>query len=748
MRKMLLCAVASMFCLLVGTASAVADPMGDVSGYLHFKLTHDTAMIVGTQADTMAEIAVDTFFLELTDPAHATDSIVSFKAELRFDSTKLRFLSAAATNWNGSFDSTLTADGTYKKIQLLFWGGKTLATSYQPYAIIKFKVKCQNENAVDSVLFTKTIATNEVNLASYAQLNPCDTCYHGGAVSAGDYYATFSLLNDTLTNAVGTKVGVPLRANTSFRTYVMTQVFTHDPNRLHFDSVQSTHTYAWGPNADVSGDTISVLTYPWGGPWSQYNDTVIYVLWFTVLCGSPHTNAATRINFVADSCYIGFSNCNSGVVPIYNNGTLWFDDFASYSAQYVSGTAGLSSSTIKYRILAANTYPAGIKARPQVDTGMVVNVNFGTAALGFAGTATDSTDGLRFEKATEGNLGQLWQKDTLTLFRGVNATPSRLLIMNLLWDPSSYTPSWANRKIVPSFVKSIGANHPIAKVPDTIPCITAIPQAAGDSVPLILGTFDTLTVRLAELATVGNASNNACTWFDLKVRSTCPVDSLKFTVTVSASWCINGVSNLLTGVIDSCIDLQTVKFMTTQNLSTISASDGYTTLARVSVGLHNVSCPMKATTVGCYPTISADSVWSATGQRELLAKSIGGASGRCSPPSSNCCSGCSIGQDEQIDPGGPLPRSTDGLPREFALDQNYPNPFNPITTISLDLPKASDWTITVFNITGQVVKAYSGYSGPGRVQVEFDGSQVASGVYLYRAEAGEFAATKKMVLMK
>ena len=88
------------------------------------------------------------------------------------------------------------------------------------------------------------------------------------------------------------------------------------------------------------------------------------------------------------------------------------------------------------------------------------------------------------------------------------------------------------------------------------------------------------------------------------------------------------------------------------------------------------------------------------------------------------------------------------LPEGFTLGQNYPNPFNPVTTIEMTLPVASDWSITIYNITGQKVADFSGYSEAGSVTVNWDASRVASGIYLYKGNAGIYSATKKMVLLK
>jgi hypothetical protein len=93
------------------------------------------------------------------------------------------------------------------------------------------------------------------------------------------------------------------------------------------------------------------------------------------------------------------------------------------------------------------------------------------------------------------------------------------------------------------------------------------------------------------------------------------------------------------------------------------------------------------------------------------------------------------------------------IPTEYALKQNFPNPFNPSTSMALDLPEASDYKLTIYNIAGQVVKTYAGHSEAGTLTITWDGTnnvggKVASGVYFYKADAGKFNATRKMVLMK
>jgi hypothetical protein len=93
------------------------------------------------------------------------------------------------------------------------------------------------------------------------------------------------------------------------------------------------------------------------------------------------------------------------------------------------------------------------------------------------------------------------------------------------------------------------------------------------------------------------------------------------------------------------------------------------------------------------------------------------------------------------------------LPTDYALEQNYPNPFNAGTVIPFSLRNASDWTLTVYNVMGQVVRNFAGTNEAGQTQVIWNGSDangasVASGVYFYRVQAGAWSATKKMALVK
>ena len=89
------------------------------------------------------------------------------------------------------------------------------------------------------------------------------------------------------------------------------------------------------------------------------------------------------------------------------------------------------------------------------------------------------------------------------------------------------------------------------------------------------------------------------------------------------------------------------------------------------------------------------------------------------------------------------------MPQELLLYPAYPNPFNPTSNISWQLAVSSPVNLSVYNLEGQRVAVLVDERQPaGFHQVEFDASELASGIYLYRLRAGKYVETRKMVLMK
>ncbi|MDD5362646.1 MAG: T9SS type A sorting domain-containing protein [Ignavibacteria bacterium] len=97
-----------------------------------------------------------------------------------------------------------------------------------------------------------------------------------------------------------------------------------------------------------------------------------------------------------------------------------------------------------------------------------------------------------------------------------------------------------------------------------------------------------------------------------------------------------------------------------------------------------------------------------------------------------------------------IQNENEGIPSSFKLYQNYPNPFNPVTSIKFDLPKNSNISLKIYDISGKEVKSLlNEYKNAGSYSVNFDAGYLSSGVYFYRLTSdNKQLASKKMILMK
>ncbi len=89
------------------------------------------------------------------------------------------------------------------------------------------------------------------------------------------------------------------------------------------------------------------------------------------------------------------------------------------------------------------------------------------------------------------------------------------------------------------------------------------------------------------------------------------------------------------------------------------------------------------------------------------------------------------------------------VPLVYELKQNYPNPFNPSTTIEYQIPKLSHVSLVVYDVFGnQVSVIVNEVKQAGKYSVNFNAANLASGVYFYKIEAGNFVQAKKLIILK
>ena len=85
----------------------------------------------------------------------------------------------------------------------------------------------------------------------------------------------------------------------------------------------------------------------------------------------------------------------------------------------------------------------------------------------------------------------------------------------------------------------------------------------------------------------------------------------------------------------------------------------------------------------------------------------------------------------------------------YQLYQNYPNPFNPTTTIKFSVPERSNVKLEIFNILGQkITTLVNSEMQRGIYQKDFNGSRYASGVYIYRLQAGNYVSSRKLLAVE
>ncbi|MFC2133571.1 SBBP repeat-containing protein [Bacteroidota bacterium] len=106
-----------------------------------------------------------------------------------------------------------------------------------------------------------------------------------------------------------------------------------------------------------------------------------------------------------------------------------------------------------------------------------------------------------------------------------------------------------------------------------------------------------------------------------------------------------------------------------------------------------------------------------------------------------------LDSDLSADPTGT--KDNDDIPEQFILYANYPNPFNPTTNIRFDLPSSEFVNLTVYNLLGEKISNLISEIKPAGIHtINFDASDLKSGMYIYRIEAGNFVESRKMLLVK
>ena len=104
---------------------------------------------------------------------------------------------------------------------------------------------------------------------------------------------------------------------------------------------------------------------------------------------------------------------------------------------------------------------------------------------------------------------------------------------------------------------------------------------------------------------------------------------------------------------------------------------------------------------------------------------------------------------ENLSTVGFAPNDSEVIPLAYRLYNNYPNPFNPSTIISYTLPQSGLVQLKVFDMLGcEVANLVNKEQSIGNYEIEFNASNLSSGIYLYRLQSGSFTETKKFILLR
>ncbi|UCD95471.1 MAG: T9SS type A sorting domain-containing protein [Candidatus Zixiibacteriota bacterium] len=747
----------TMIALLTAIAPAGAMIVYDTDS-LHYKLSSDTVWMPKTN-DSPDTVAVITFYLyfdeDYLDDHGITDSITNIKAEFTYnsDSLSLDTFYLDPNNWNGNIDTVYEISGDTARIRIVLDAGKVPPpTEWTSFAILHFKPNCQStQNTIplelDSLGFNEVIILN-----TYV---PKD--FTNGEVTFGDYEASFTIAELSVTGGLGDTVSVPVYWTNNFYALRLHNTIVYDTTLLEFDAfyVANESDWDWWNLCSARKDSLIIsLQNPPDSSAGIYPDsTELYYLRFILRYeDAAWEDSSTQLTFVSDSTLMATNACNPDYYVIepnytHTNGSITILLYtADLKIAYTDSVICSGDNSATFMVQMKHTFAAGDTA-----DAMIVNLSLGDLVETAVFDDSPSDTSVKFGVHTYEPGGGGFQKSVRQEYDNTgldNYWPTHEEYTGLfgfeITIDNEYTPSFDNRFIPIEFITTYSGDDTDAQIYDTtgsVPC--------NDSTGRLSTISDTLEIMIGEFSTGDGVHGKSNTYQEIFIRNTFNVDS--FTVTVHISG-----DNFMIDYVGTDGDVNVTNLSDDSCTLYCDSGDGppangedYTRIACIGYKFSG----------SCIPSQTYyDSVWFTGYSMEdsngndayilLDATEIGAL---CGSLFSIFC---------PIMPGSPkfteVPEQTTTsiLPQEFALHANRPNPFNPTTYIAYDVPTASHVTIDVINILGRrVITLVNEEKAPGRYETVWNGTdengtRVSSGIYLYKMQAGDFIQTKKMMLMK
>jgi hypothetical protein len=714
-------------CVLASPAEAKSTP----DQWLFFQLVGDEAWPPRVDADGDSLFVIP--FRILKADGDCSDTIEAAETRIMYDSDMLTLVSVQVDSigWPHQMTYHELTQGDTDYVELIFTDslgvGVAACSDFATFAVLTFKPICRAEAGSSQVAFLQ--GTN-LNVVVY----DVGGIFHPSYLYPANAYmppleATLSVHDTTFMAATGDTVEIPVYMENNFQGRFFLVHVGYDSDALTYigasEPVGETY-FAW--DNYVNDTALRVDVHRYGQALREFNtEDELFIMRFVCTCdlwGNETPVTLLDSTFVSSQCqYIP-------IEPTLHDGMIFSGDLVHYSAVYSGDKVGYED-LMSWDILLSGTSEAGWLTGSVGDTaGVVVNVNL-ASHMGYEDMSSlcdEMAWQSTFRDFTKVSLFQVI--DTLDNTIGPGDTLPMVQLMAEMRSTPATLPTWANPYIVnvPQFVITNNAAYEDARAPVTV-CDGAVPTFRAG-----LQTWEAFPPAPAALCDFVNeedlsyrASSES---IDIWARANVATEDFAVTVSSGSRFTMN-VEQLGAGIDTAIASASTITFSTNGSFAGIAANDS-ALIARVDI--YRVPNPKYGVVLHAYLSYTNREAYR-TGGNEIFTSYTQ----RQIVP---------VGVDSLVEIEAEDNISKTGLPRVFALHQNYPNPFNPTTTISLDMPAASHWRIEVYNMLGQEVKVFEGYDGPGTVEVQWDASSCATGVYLYRATAGEYIETRKMLLMK
>ncbi len=746
--------------VLAGPGGGPIDPIDPLemtyleSEKIIFKLSRTSAFIEFTKEDSPIGEEVDIeFTIEYNDENNETITIEDIQLTFTFDANSYRIVSANVDpnlGWNG--DPIVIDDGEEGRYGFILSDGSISASnSSLTIAHIIITPICQNPSSFAKLEIipghtNSFIISGNYNITpDYVYAN--DLYERNGMVTIANYIAEFDIKDVVQNGYVGDNITVPVYGNINSLYYDGKHTLEYNNTLLEFVSATNTEQYEhFDADATTTAGEIVVIfdniiddipnTLP------EINGKM-YEVEFKVKCpliNKPFNNpyslnfkSGTDLNTtnlkVENDCIDNLDELD--IVETYDNpGIIDFSSTASIQAIIDEGTHLFKTwldgnQTITYTIQTKGDFiQGGLEEQIKFNIDHTPHLNYkddywnGTEAISFYHDENEEPNS-SFKQVSEGE----WSQSDGYVGRHT---------IEYYWEPEADFNPTLDTRIQPTFINT--GSYGNTQLPDNEGCV----GGSNENEYLDLGEFEGAKVAIGEVFIVDKIeANKSCVAQLIKIRSTFDVEGFSFTVNVDPTH-YESFSTSITGVNATLIGNDKVKFTTDGTFSGISGDENYD-----YIGYINYECASIGGGPESFETtvdLNADFFMKdADGNELYVYNRDGDVTLDCEVNTCGNVQKTSINDNDDSDVG---------LPQTFGLHQNYPNPFNPITTISFDLPKQSDWNITIYNIKGQFVRDFVGNSTAGIVSVEWDASNVSSGIYLYKLNAGGFVDTKKMILLK